>query len=167
MLSAGTAIAGISPLKICNNYPHKINIAIAHQDSDQSWVSTGWWILPPGDCGVLDIKLSWGKFYWRGESSEYTDPSDGTTRQMIWGEHSDTKFSVMYSGGAFLVHNADTPSSGATLVGFNKADLNIHVMEADTPDLPVTLTFKENGSPSLFIEQYGFKVEVPGAIEDR
>ena len=115
LLAAPSARAGSGEISFCNEFPHKLYIAIAYLQTDvNNYLSRGWLEVETGKCYVFDTAIRVESFYFRAESETYRDGKHKV--KMEWG--TDKKFAVRDAN--FQSYNAEKAYSGMRLAGFAK-----------------------------------------------
>jgi uncharacterized membrane protein len=122
-------------ITFCNKFAQPIFVAIAYQQSDQSWISRGWLQVDSGECKPFDSAIHVSVFYYRGETNWYDNQSGGRS-QNTWGFET-TKFAVVDS--SFNFYNADSARDNARLAGFTRS------VESADGDVSATVTFEADG----------------------
>lgn len=89
---SGGSFAGAKDLKLCNDTPSRIGVAIGYKDSKEGWTSEGWWNVPSKSCDVLIQDRLRARYYyiyaidydrggeWSGAIQMCTDDSEFTIR---------------------------------------------------------------------------------------
>ena len=78
-------------ISFCNEFPHKLYIAIAYLQTDvNNYLSRGWLEVETGKCYVFDTAIRVPSFYYRAESETYRDGKHRV--KMEWGN--DKQFAV-------------------------------------------------------------------------
>jgi uncharacterized membrane protein len=140
LLAAPSARAGSGEISFCNEFPHKLYIAIAYLQTDvNDDLSRGWLEIETGKCYVFDTAIRVASFYFRAESETYRDGKHKV--KMEWG--TDKKFAVRDAN--FQSYNAEKAYSGMRLAGFAKG------AESSGGPLTAIVTFTETGGSTITI----------------
>lgn len=87
-----SAAWGAKDLKLCNDTPSRIGVAIGYKDAREGWTSEGWWNVSSKSCDVLIQDKLRARFYyiyaidydrggeWSGSIQMCTDDSEFTIR---------------------------------------------------------------------------------------
>ncbi|MFZ2018743.1 MAG: DUF1036 domain-containing protein, partial [Methyloceanibacter sp.] len=135
VLAAPCARAGNGDVSFCNEFPHKLYIAIAYLETDvNNYLSRGWLEVETGKCYIFDTAIRVPTFYYRAESETYRDGKHKV--KMEWGN--DKQFAVRDAN--FQSYNAEKAYSGMRLAGFSKAPDS----EGGSP-ITAIVTFTETG----------------------
>ncbi|MGH6749016.1 MAG: DUF1036 domain-containing protein [Methyloceanibacter sp.] len=138
LIAAPCARAGNGDVSFCNEFPHKLYIAIAYLETDvNNYLSRGWLEVETGKCYIFDTAIRVPTFYYRAESETYRDGKHKV--KMEWGN--DKQFAVRDAN--FQSYNAEKAYSGMRLAGFSKAP--------DSEGSPITaiVTFTETGGSNI------------------
>ncbi len=116
LLAAPCARAQTGEISFCNEFPHKIFVAIAYLQTDvNNYLSRGWLEVETGKCYVFDTAIRVPTFYYRAESETYRE---GKRKfKMNWGD--EKQFAVRDAN--FQSYNAEKAYSGMHMVSFSKA----------------------------------------------
>jgi uncharacterized membrane protein len=115
VLPSNLARAGTGDITFCNDFPHKLFIALAYIQTDvNNYLSRGWLEVDTGKCYVFDTAIRVPTFYYRAESEPYKDGKHKV--KTWWGD--EKKFAVKDSH--CQAYNAEKVYSGMHLAGFNK-----------------------------------------------
>ena len=116
LLAAPCARAQTGEISFCNEFPHKIFVAIAYLQTDvNNYLSRGWLEVETGKCYVFDTAIRVPTFYYRAESETYRE---GKRKfKMNWGD--EKQFAVRDAN--FQSYNAEKVYSGMHMVSFSKA----------------------------------------------
>ena len=88
LLAAPNAFAGEGEITFCNEFPHRVSIAIAYLQTDvNNHLTRGWLNVGTGKCYVFDTAIRVNTFYCRAESETYKDGKDKV--KMNWGNETD------------------------------------------------------------------------------
>jgi uncharacterized membrane protein len=140
IFTAPSARAGTGDISFCNEFPHKLYIAIAYLQTDvNNYLSRGWLEIETGKCYVFDTAIRVESFYFRAESEPYRDGKHKV--KMEWG--SDKKFAVRDAN--FQSYNAEKAYSGMRLAGFAKG------AESSGGPLTAIVTFTATGGSTITI----------------
>lgn len=140
LLAAPSARAGTGEISFCNEFPHKLYIAIAYLQTDvNNYLSRGWLEVETGKCYVFDTAIRVESFYFRAESETCRDGKHKV--KMEWG--TDKKFAVRDAN--FQSYNAEKAYSGMRLAGFAKG------AESSGGPLTAIVTFTETGGSTITI----------------
>src|SRR5512143_15651 len=102
--------AGSGEISFCNEFPHKLYIAIAYLQTDvNNYLSRGWLEVETGKCYVFDTAIRVESFYFRAESETYRDGKHKVKTE--WG--TDKKFAVRDA--KLQSYNAEKAYSGMRL----------------------------------------------------
>ena len=104
---AKPAVAGLDG---CNKSSEEIYVAIAH-NSDQGWLSLGWWTIQPNSCATMIHELLQYRYYYAYAESESGRIWEGTYNFCI----QDSKFDIVGAD------NCET--RGYETVGFHEYDV--------------------------------------------
>jgi hypothetical protein len=111
-LGARAEAADLIDIKICNNYPDGIYVAIAYPQNESSWISRGWLFVPTDTCSFFDTALHVPTFYLRAETRWHSTGRRRRSRE-VWGEKGDRSFAVVEdSSGSFNYYTAETKVRG-------------------------------------------------------
>jgi uncharacterized membrane protein len=139
LLAAPCARAGNGDVSFCNEFPHKLYIAIAYLETDVSnYLSRGWLEVETGKCYIFDTAIRVPSFYYRAESETYRDGKHRV--KMEWGN--DKQFAVRDVN--FQSYNAEKAYSGMRLAGFSKAPDS-----EDGSPITAIVTFTETGGSNI------------------
>ncbi len=139
-LAAPSARAGTGEISFCNEFPHKLYIAIAYLETDvNNYLSRGWLEVETGKCYVFDTAIRVESFYFRAESETYRDGKHKV--KMEWG--SDKKFAVRDAN--FQSYNAEKAYSGMRLAGSPRAP------SSSGGPLTAIVTFTETGGSTITV----------------
>ena len=139
LLAAPCARAGNGDVSFCNEFPHKLYIAIAYLETDvNNYLSRGWLEVETGKCYIFDTAIRVPTFYYRAESETYRDGKHKV--KMEWGN--DKQFAVRDAN--FQSYNAEKAYSGMRLAGFSKAPDS----EGGSP-ITAIVTFTETGGSNI------------------
>jgi uncharacterized membrane protein len=138
LLLARAAEAQFTQLTFCNQYQQTIFVAVAYQQSNQTWLSRGWLEIKPNDCEAFDSALSVQLFYYRAETNKFTDPYTGVKGTASWGNNGDRKFAV--TGPDFNFYDAQRARADAHLAGF------LHAAWKGRGHAVATVTFATDGA---------------------
>jgi uncharacterized membrane protein len=140
LLAPPSVRAGTGEISFCNEFPHKLYIAIAYLQTDvNNYLSRGWLEVETGKCYVFDTAIRVESFYFRAESEPYRDGKHKV--KMEWG--TDKKFAVRDAN--FQSYNAEKAYSGMRLAGFAKG------AESSGGPLTAIVTFTETGGSTITI----------------
>ncbi len=135
LLATASAFAGEGEISFCNEFPHKVYIAIAYAQTDvNNYLSRGWLEVETGKCYVFDTALRLSTFYYYAESESYRDGKKKV--KMSWGK--GKQFAVRDAN--FQSYNAETKYSGMYFVEFSSGP------EATGAPLTAIVTFLEDAS---------------------
>jgi hypothetical protein len=126
-------------VRICNDFPHMVYMAMAYPQEEGSWISRGWIAADTGKCYQFDTALRVKTFYYRGESVPYKDPK-GKSIKTTWG--TGMKFAVSENGN-FNYWNAQKPVLNSSLEDFSKGP------DIDDGVAAVTVTFRADGKVTI------------------
>jgi hypothetical protein len=126
------AVAASGEITFCNKTPHSVFVAIAYQQSDESWMSRGWLSVDADKCYDFDTAIRVRTFYFRGESTYQVHH----TRE-VWGKGKE--FDI-WENSNFQYYSADQKVSKARFVEFTKAP------DASSDAITATVTFTADGS---------------------
>jgi uncharacterized membrane protein len=139
LLAAPSARAEEGQISFCNEFPHKVFVAIAYLQTDvNNYLSRGWLEIETGKCYVFDTAIRVPTFYYRAESETYRDGKHKV--KMNWGN--EKKFAVRDAN--FQSYNAEKAYSGMHLTDFSKAPDS-----RDGGPLTVIVTFSEKGTNTV------------------
>jgi uncharacterized membrane protein len=128
-LAAPNAFAGEGEITFCNEFPHKVYVAIAYLQTDvNNHLSRGWLNIETGKCYVFDTALRVNNFYYYAESDTYKDGKNKV--KMSWGK--GQKFAIRDN--SFQTYNAEGEHSGMKQVEFSKGP--------ESSGAPLTCTVK-------------------------
>jgi uncharacterized membrane protein len=117
VLAVALPAAANAEIDFCNKTEHPVFAAVAYQEADGSYTSTGWLEVKPGKCEPFDLPRLVSSFYYRGETDWY-DTGGGNKEMATWGS-GDGKFAV--TDDDFTFANADREQKGARLESFPPA----------------------------------------------
>jgi len=139
-LAAPNAFAGEGEITFCNEFPHKVYVAIAYLQTDvNNHLSRGWLNVGTGKCYVFDTAVRVQTFYYRAESDPYKEGKDKV--KMNWGK--GQQFAIR--DGSFQIYGAEKASSEAKLVEFSKGPVS-----AGAP-LTAIVTFNADGTSTTTV----------------
>ena len=139
-LAAPTASAAEGEITFCNEFAHKVYIAIAYLQTDyNNHLSRGWLNVETGKCYAFDTALRVETFYYHAESDPYKEGRDKV--KMNWGK--GTQFAVR--DGNFQSYNAEKKYSGMHFVEFSKGPVS-----SGAP-LTAIVTFLEDASVRMVV----------------
>ena len=140
LVASPSARAGTGDITFCNEFPHKVFIAIAYNQSDvNNYLSRGWLEIETGKCYIFDTAIRVPSFYWRAESEPY---KDGKHRvKTSWGD--DKSFAVRDAN--FQSYNAEKVYSGMHFAGFNKGP------ESSGGPITATISFTPTGGSTITV----------------
>jgi uncharacterized membrane protein len=128
------AHAGEGEITFCNEFPHKVYVAIAYLQTDvNNYLSRGWLHVDTGKCYVFDTAIRVPTFYYHAESDTYRDGKDKV--KMKWGKGKE--FAVRDAH--FQSYNAEKKYSGMYFAEFSKGP------ESDGAPVTTTVTFLADG----------------------
>ena len=138
-LAAVTAVqpvqAGEGEITFCNEFPHKIYVAMAYLQTDvNNHLTRGWLDIDTGKCYVFDTALRVSSFYYHAESDSYKDGKNKV--KMNWGK--GTQFAVRDAN--FQAYNAEKKWSGMYFAQFTQGPVSTGA------PLTAIVTFKEDAS---------------------
>ena len=143
-LAASNAVAGEGEISFCNEFPHKIYVAIAYLQTDvNNHLSRGWLNVETGKCYVFDTALKVNNFYYYAESDSYKQGKDKV--KMSWGK--GQKFAIRDN--SFQTYNAEGEHSGMKQVEFSKGPVS-----SGAP-LTAIVTFMEDASVKTVVPAPG------------
>ena len=139
LLAAPCARAQTGEISFCNEFPHKIFVAIAYLQTDvNNYLSRGWLEVETGKCYVFDTAIRVPTFYYRAESETYRE---GKRKfKMNWGD--EKQFAVRDAN--FQSYNAEKAYSGMHMVSFSKAPES-----RDGGPITVIVTLTEKGTTTV------------------
>ena len=133
-LAAPAAFAGEGEITFCNEFPHKVYVAIAYLQTDvNNYLSRGWLHVGTGKCYVFDTAIRVPTFYYHAESDTYKDGKDKV--KMNWGN--GKQFAVRDAH--FQSYNAEKKYSGMYFAEFSQGP------EASGGPVTTTVTFLADG----------------------
>lgn len=133
-LAAPAAFAGEGEITFCNEFPHKVYVAIAYLQTDvNNYLSRGWLNVDTGKCYVFDTAIRVPTFYYHAESESYKDGKDKV--KMKWGK--GKQFAVR--DGHFQSYNAEKKFSGMYFAEFSQGP------QSGGAPITTTVTFLEDG----------------------
>ena len=133
LFGMSSARAGI---EFCNEFPHRVFVAIAYPQNDEHWLSRGWLELATGDCAAFDTAIHVSTFYYRGESDPYRSAS-GKRVHDTWGN--DRSFAI-WEKDNFQYYDAEERVLKSTLEPFSKG------VDSMGDEAAVTVTFHDGGT---------------------
>jgi uncharacterized membrane protein len=134
LLAMPNAFAAEGEISFCNEFPHKVYVAIAYLQTDvNNYLSRGWLNIETGKCYVFDTALRLSTFYYYAESEPYKDGKKKV--KTSWGK--GKQFAVRDAH--FQSYNAEQKYSGMYFVEFSQGP------EASGGALTTTITFLEDG----------------------
>jgi uncharacterized membrane protein len=134
LIAAPAAFAGEGEITFCNEFPHKVYVAIAYLQTDvNNYLSRGWLHADTGKCYVFDTAIRVPTFYYHAESDTYRDGKDKV--KMKWGN--DKQFAVRDAH--FQSYNAEKKYSGMYFAEFSKGP------ESEGAPVTTTVTFLADG----------------------
>jgi uncharacterized membrane protein len=143
-LAAPNAAAGEGEITFCNEFPHKVYVAIAYLQTDvNNHLSRGWLNVETGKCYVFDTALRVNNFYYYAESDAYKDGKNKV--KMSWGK--GPKFAIRDN--SFQTYNAEGEHSGMKQVEFSKGP------ESSGAPLTCTVTFLVDGKSMTVVPPPG------------
>ena len=143
-LAAPNAFAGEGEITFCNEFPHKVYVAIAYLQTDvNNHLSRGWLNVETGKCYVFDTALKVNNFYYYAESDSYKQGKDKV--KMSWGK--GQKFAIRDN--SFQTYNAEGEHSGMKQVEFSKGPVS-----SGAP-LTAIVTFMEDASVKTVVPAPG------------
>jgi len=129
--STRTADATVLSIKLCNQYRHLTDFALAIPFK-ASWQSVGWWSVPSGTCTEVSTKLPVNVVYL-----SYVFPAE--QKGLV---NTQRRFAVnTYVDRPFLIHNADKPQSGTSMFYFMQSPTYV-----GNSTMHVTFTMSKDGS---------------------
>jgi uncharacterized membrane protein len=133
-LAVPAALAAEGEITFCNEFPHKVYVAIAYLQTDyNNHISRGWLHVETGKCYAFDTAIRVQTFYYHAESEPYKDGK----KKVKWNWGGGTQFAVR--DGNFQSYNAEKKYSGMRFVEFSKGP------ESSGGPLTCTVTFLEDG----------------------
>jgi len=133
-LAAPNAFAGEGEITFCNEFPHKVYVAIAYLQTDfNNHISRGWLNIETGKCYAFDTAIRVPTFYYHAESDPYKDGK----KKVKWTWGGDKQFAVR--DGHFRSYNAEKKFSGMHFAEFSKGP------ESTGAPLTCTVTFLADG----------------------
>jgi uncharacterized membrane protein len=137
---ATAASAGDGEITFCNEFPHKVYIAIAYLQTDvNNYLTRGWLDIDTGKCYVFDTAIRVSSFYYHAESDSYKDGKSKV--KMNWGN--GKQFAVRDAN--FQSYNAEKKYSGMYLAEFSQGPVSTGA------PLTAIVTFKEDASVETVI----------------
>jgi uncharacterized membrane protein len=138
------AFAGEGEITFCNEFPHKVYVAIAYLQTDvNNHLARGWLNVETGKCYVFDTAIRVQTFYYRAESDTYKDGKDKV--KMNWGK--GQKFAIRDN--SFQTYNTEGEHSGMKQVEFSKGP------ESSGGPLTCTVTFLADGKSMTVVPAPG------------
>jgi hypothetical protein len=134
--SLGATTGAQADIQFCNKFPQKVFVAIAYQQSDQSWISRGWLEIDAGTCAEFDSALHPSTIYYRGESVPYRN-AHGVSVTTVWSK-TGHQFAI-WEKDNFNYWNAQEKVLNSTLVDFSLLGDGL------ASDASATVTFEEDG----------------------
>jgi uncharacterized membrane protein len=129
--STRTADATVLSIKLCNQYRHVTDFALAIQFKG-SWQSVGWWSVPTGKCTEVSPKLPVNVVYM-----SYVFPTE--QKGLI---DAQRRFAVNTNvARMFVIHNADKPHAGTSMFSFISSPTYV-----GNSTFNVTITMTKDGS---------------------
>ena len=139
LLAAASAGAEEGQITFCNDFPHRVFVAIAYSQTDvNNYLSRGWLEIETGKCYVFDTAIRVPTFYYRAESEPYREGKHRVT--MSWGN--EKQFAVRDAN--FQSYNAEKAYSGMHMANFSKAPDS-----SNGGPLTVIVTFSETGTNTV------------------
>jgi len=114
---AGVALpaAAEAGITFCNRTQHPVFAAVAYQEGDGSWTSTGWLEVEPAGCDVYSLPRTVDFFYYRGETDWY-ELGNGRKQMVAWGANGND-FPVVDDD--FTFHHAERAHAEARFEPFS------------------------------------------------
>jgi uncharacterized membrane protein len=129
--SARTADATVLSIKLCNQYRHLTDFALAIPFK-ASWQSVGWWSVPSGTCTEVSTKLPVNVVYL-----SYVFPTE--QKGLIDGQR---RFAVSTNiARSFVIHNAEKPHAGMSMFSFMSSPTYV-----GNSTFNLTITMTKDGS---------------------
>ena len=138
------AAAGAGDITFCNEFPHKVYVAIAYLQTDvNNYLARGWLNIETGKCFIFDTAIRIQTFYYHAESDPYKEGRHRVKHE--WGK--GKKFAVR--DGHFQSYNAETKYSGMHFAEFSKG------AETTGDAVTCTVTFLASGGSSIAVPPPG------------
>jgi uncharacterized membrane protein len=129
--SARRADAAVLSIKLCNQYHHVTDFALAIPFKG-TWQSVGWWSVPTGKCSDVSAKLPVNVVY-----VSYVFP---TEQQGL--VNAARRFAVSTNvSRPFVIHNAEKPHPGTSMFSFMSSPTYV-----GNSAYNVTITMTKDGS---------------------
>jgi uncharacterized membrane protein len=140
----GAAQAVDGEISFCNEFPHKVYVAIAYLQTDvNNYLTRGWLDIDTGKCYVFDTAIKVSTFYYHAESDPYKDGKHKV--KMNWGK--GKQFAVRDAN--FRSYNAEKKYSGMYLADFSQGPVSTGA------PLTAIVTFKEDASVETVVPAPG------------
>ena len=131
---SGAAYAVEGEITFCNEFPHKVYVAIAYLQTDvNNYLTRGWLDIETGKCYVFDTAIRVQTFYYHAESDSYKEGKNKV--KMNWGK--GQQFAVRDTN--FQSYNAEKKYSGMYLAEFSQGPVSTG------GPLTTTVTFTADG----------------------
>jgi uncharacterized membrane protein len=157
-LAAPKAVAGEGEITFCNEFPHKVYVAIAYPQAyapNVVWyLARGWLHIATGRCVVFDTAIRVRTFYYHAESEPYKEGK----KKIVWKWGADKQFAVRDAH--FHFYDAERKFSGMYFAEFSKGPES-----ADGP-LTCTVKFLEDGRSMTIVPNKGGGNQLPPPSAD-
>lgn len=136
VFSLGLASAAHADIIVCNEYPVRIRVAFAYDESGKT-PAAGWWPVNPKDCRGVDFAFKGGVIYYTADSDKYREGRK--TLSYHWGN----KKELFVPAKDFKVDDAAGKRRGAKASMFSQVELS---SQQQAKPVAITFQFKEGGT---------------------